>query len=153
MTSLGYESGSSARELDRAQCLELLHGACVARVILSVECIPVAVAVNLSMLGNDLLLATDTSSKLTSDVQGQVVSVQADDFDLTSGTGWSVLVTGIAQQVTDPTEIDWARRRIHAWVPGPQPLLVKVPTSLISGRRFIWNAAPSTGGEINAESA
>ena len=153
VNSLDYQYGSSAFVLDGAQCLELLRGACVGRVILSVECIPVAVPVNLSMLGDDVLLATDSDSKLTSGVHGQVVSVQADDFDLTSGSGWSVLVTGVAQQVTEQAEIDWARKHIHAWLPGADPLLIKVPSTLVSGRRFVWSAPPTTGSEVDARPA
>jgi hypothetical protein len=145
----GHEIGSSAVELDRAQCMELLRGAWVGRVVLSVKCIPVAIAVHLSMMEDDLLLATDHGSWLKSDVHGQVVSVQADDFDATTRTAWSVLVTGTAQQVTDPTEIDWASSRIHPWVPGPDPLLVKVPSTLVSGRRFEWNPQFTSASELD----
>ena len=134
------EPNFSAVELDRAQCVELLSGARIARVVLSVGCIPVAMPVNMSVLDEDVVFATDSGSKLTSSVYGQVVSVEADDIDLGCGTGWSVLVTGIAQPVTEPEEIVWAGSRLQAWVPGPHPLLIKVPSTLISGRRLIWGA-------------
>ena len=145
----GHEIGSSAVDLDRAQCLALLRGAWVGRVVLSVRCIPVAVAVHLSMMENDLVLATDHGSELTSDVHGQVVSVQADDFDPTSRTAWSVLVTGTARQVTDPAEIHWASSRVHPWVPAHDPLLVKVPTTLVSGRRFQWSSGPDPASRLD----
>lgn len=117
------------------------------RVVLSVKCIPVAV--HLSMMEGDLVLATDHGSKLTSDVYGQVVSVQADDFDPATRKAWSVLVTGTALQVTDPAEVHWVSSRVHPWVPGQDPLLVKVPSTLVSGRRFEWDAQFGSSGELD----
>jgi predicted transcriptional regulator len=83
-------------------------------------------------------------------VDGQVVSVEADDIDLTYGTGWSVLVTGMAQVVSDPAEIDRAGARLQQWAPGPHPFLVKVPSTLISGRRLMWGVLPGPGSNVPA---
>ena len=85
---------------------------------------------------------------------GDIVSVEADhgqhfDFDPTSRTAWSVLVTGTAQQVTDPAEILWASSRVHPWVPAHDPLLVKVPTTLVSGRRFQWSSGPDPASRLD----
>jgi nitroimidazol reductase NimA-like FMN-containing flavoprotein (pyridoxamine 5'-phosphate oxidase superfamily) len=134
-----------AVELGRAQCLELLGNARIARVVLSIKCLPVALPVNVSLLDEDVIFSTDSGSKLTAAVEGQVVSVEADDIDLMYRTGWSVLVTGRAQLVTAPTEIEWASSRLQAWAPGPHPFLVRVPSTLISGRRLMWDALQDTG--------
>jgi hypothetical protein len=145
VTVPGREPNSSASELDRAQCMELLGGARIARVVLSVGCIPVALPVNMSVLGENVIFATDSRSKLTSSVYGQVVSLETDDIDLVSRTGWSVLVTGIALPIAEPLEIEWAGSRLQAWAAGPHPLLVKVQTTLISGRKLRWDAPASAG--------
>ena len=150
VTALDREPDFSALELDRAQCTELMSGSRVARVVLSVECIPVALPVNVSVLDGDLICAADSGSKLTPDVDGQVVSVEADDIDLTYGTGWSVLVTGIAQVVSEPAEIDRLGARLQAWAPGPHPFLVRVPSTLMSGRRLMWGVLPSPGSNVPA---
>ena len=134
-------------ELDRAQCLELLDCARIARVVLSIECLPVALPVNISLWGEDVMFSTDSGSKLTAAVEGQVVSVEADDIDLTYRTGWSVLVTGKAQLTTTPMDIDWARSHLLPWAPGPHPFLVRVPSTLISGRRLMWDPAKMPGGD------
>ena len=63
---------------------------------------------------------------------------QADEIDLASHRGWSILVTGIAQRVTRPAELDCASPLLQAWVSEPQPMLVKVPSTLISGRWLLW---------------
>jgi nitroimidazol reductase NimA-like FMN-containing flavoprotein (pyridoxamine 5'-phosphate oxidase superfamily) len=87
-----------------------------------------------------VIFSTDSGSKLTAAVEGQVVSVEADDIDLMYHTGWSVLVTGRAELVTEPADIEWASSRLQAWAPGPHPFLVRVPSTLISGRRLMWDA-------------
>jgi nitroimidazol reductase NimA-like FMN-containing flavoprotein (pyridoxamine 5'-phosphate oxidase superfamily) len=145
MTASEREPNFCAVELDRAQCLELLSGIRIARVVLSINCIPVALPVNVSILDEDVVFCTDSGSKLTAAVEGQVVSVEADDIDLMYRTGWSVLVTGIAQLVTDPAEIERASSRLQPWAPGPHPFLVKVHSTLISGRRLMWVAVQSAG--------
>jgi nitroimidazol reductase NimA-like FMN-containing flavoprotein (pyridoxamine 5'-phosphate oxidase superfamily) len=86
-----------------------------------------------------VVFSTDSGSKLTAAVEGQVVSVEADDIDLTYRTGWSVLVTGRAKLVSEAAIFDWAESHLQAWAPGPHPFLVTVPSTLISGRRLTWN--------------
>jgi nitroimidazol reductase NimA-like FMN-containing flavoprotein (pyridoxamine 5'-phosphate oxidase superfamily) len=125
--------------------LDLLGGTRIARVVLSINCMPVALPVNVAVLGEDAIFSTDSGSKLTAAVEGQVVSVEADDIDLMYRTGWSVLVTGRAQLVTEPADIEWASSRLQPWAPGPHPFLVRVPSTLISGRRLMWDALQDNG--------
>lgn len=134
----GYESSFCAVELDRAQCLDLLRSAHIARVVLSIKCIPVALPVNAAVQDDCVIFSTDSGSKLTASVEGQVVSVEADHMDFTYRTGWSVLLTGRAQLVTEAADIEWASSRLQAWVPEPHSFLVRVQSTLISGRRFTW---------------
>jgi hypothetical protein len=145
MITAPEHSSFCALELERAQCLELLGSAPIARVVLSVNCMPVALPVNVALLGEDVIFSTDSGSKLTAAVEGQVVSVEADDIDLMYRTGWSVLVTGRAQLVVEPADIEWASSRVQPWAPGPHPFLIRVPSTLITGRRLMWNARQSNG--------
>ena len=131
--------------LGRAQCLELLGSARIVRVVLSIKCIPVALPVNASLLDEDVIFSTDSGSKLTAAVEGQVVTVEADDVNLLYRTGWSVLATGRAQLVTEPAEIEWASSVLQAWAPGPHPFLVRVPSTMISGRSLMWDALQNPG--------
>ena len=145
ITAPEHDSSFCAAEMARSQCLELLGGAQIARVVLSIKCMPVALPVNVSLLGEDVIFSTDRGSKLTAAVEGQVVSVEADDIDLMYRTGWSVLVTGRAQLITEPADIEWASSRLQPWAPGPHPFLVRVSSTLISGRRLIWDAPQNNG--------
>ena len=70
ITAPQHESSFSAVELERAPCLELLGGAHIARVVLSIKCMPVALPVNLALLDEGVIFSTDSGSKLTAAVEG-----------------------------------------------------------------------------------
>ncbi len=126
-------------ELDRAECLELLKRPGIGRVVLSVRCLPVALPVNFCVLDEDVVFATDEGSKLDAAIRGKVVSVEVDDIDRIYHTGWSVLVTGVAELLTDPQDLERARHApLQPWAPGPHQFLVRVPSSVVSGRRIAW---------------
>ncbi|HVC69178.1 MAG TPA: pyridoxamine 5'-phosphate oxidase family protein [Acidimicrobiales bacterium] len=128
----------SAVELGRAQCLELLRGVQVGRVVLSLDCLPVALPVNISVLDEDVVFRTDRGSKLDAAMEGQVVSIEADEVDALYRTGWSVLVTGVAELVTDPRQVESANSHLLPWAPGPHEFVVRVPSTRTSGRELVW---------------
>jgi hypothetical protein len=91
------------------------------------------------VLDGDVVFATDKGSKLDAAVQGTVVSVEVDDIDRIYHTGWSVLVTGVAELLTDPRDIERAHHLpIQPWAPGPHQFFVRVPSTLVSGRQIAW---------------
>ena len=135
------DTSVSMVDLGRAECLELLGRATIGRVVLSVDCIPVAIPVNLALVDGAAVFATDVGSKLDAAIRGQVVSVEADDVDGLYHTGWSVLLTGVAQVITDAETIKPTMCSLQAWAPGPHRFLVRVPSTLLSGRRLTWGVA------------
>jgi nitroimidazol reductase NimA-like FMN-containing flavoprotein (pyridoxamine 5'-phosphate oxidase superfamily) len=143
MTQLSSEDTNfSLIELGRAECLELLNRAGIGRVVLSVKCIPVALPVNVCLFDGDIVFATDEGSKFNAAVRGTVVSVEVDDIDRLYHTGWSVLVTGVAELLTDPEDIARVRRLpIQPWAPGPHLFFVRVPTTVVTGRRIEWGTS------------
>jgi hypothetical protein len=74
----------------------------------------------------------------------QAVSLEAEDVDPCDHTGWSVLVTGVAQLVSDPSVAEWTRARLQPSAPGPHRFLIKVPSTRISGQRLAWGSLQST---------
>jgi nitroimidazol reductase NimA-like FMN-containing flavoprotein (pyridoxamine 5'-phosphate oxidase superfamily) len=142
VTGPGAGSEFTTIELERRQCLELLAQTRIGRVVLSVDCIPVALPVNVAVLDGDVVFATGAGSKFDAAIRGQVVSVEADHIDPLYHTGWSVLVTGVAQVLTDDADLARAAELpLQAWAPGSHPFLVRVPTTLVSGRRLDWGGA------------
>lgn len=111
----------------------------IGRVVLSVHAIPVALPVNVAVLDGNVVFATDEGSKLDAAVRGNVVSVEADGVDTLYHTGWSVIVTGVAELLTNPRDIEEASRLpLRAWEPGPHRFLVRVPSTVVFGRRIAW---------------
>ena len=130
-------------ELDRGECLGLLGSARLGRVVLSVNCLPVALPVNVALMGEDVVFATGQGSTLNAALRGDVVSIEADGIDALYHTGWSVLVTGTASVITDPKQLEHARSLpLAPWAPGPHPYFVRVPSTLVSGRRIEAGKSP-----------
>jgi uncharacterized protein len=133
-------------ELERHECLELLARVDIGRVVWCADGIPVAVPVNVALLDGDAVFTTDRGSKLDAAVHGQVVSLEADGVDRLYHTGWSVLVTGAAELVTDPDDIERiSRLPMQAWAPGPHVFVVRIPSTTVSGRRIEWGPRPDLG--------
>lgn len=129
----------SIQVLDREECLHFMQGCAIGRVVLSVECIPVALPVNMALFEGDVVFATNEGAKLDAALHGNVVSVEVDDFDRMYHTGWSVLVTGVAELITDPRDIERIHRLpLQPWAPGSDLYFVRVPSTMVTGRRIAW---------------
>lgn len=76
-------------------------------------------------------------SKLDAAARNAVVAFEVDDFDSMYHSGWSVVVTGLAREVTDPKDIDrLGHAPVTRWAPGEDGHLIAISTALISGRRI-----------------
>ena len=136
----------SVVELSRQECLDLLAHVGIGRVVLNLSDIPVAFPVNVALLDEDVVFATDKGSKLDAALHRNVVSLEADGVDRLYHTGWSVLVTGVAELLTDPHEVERVNRLpLQAWAPGPHLFVVRVPSTIVSGRRLTWTPSSPSG--------
>jgi nitroimidazol reductase NimA-like FMN-containing flavoprotein (pyridoxamine 5'-phosphate oxidase superfamily) len=103
--------------------------------------------VNFLVDGQDVVFRTGAGSKLSSIEVGRYVGFEADAYDPAAETGWSVLVSGLAEIIED--EADVARLDalgLRSWggsAAEPVELVwVRIRPSSISGRR-IPAAAPA----------
>jgi len=123
--------------LDRDECLRLLAGARLGRVGITSGALPVILPVNFRVVGNEILFRTAHGTKLEAATRGAVVAFEADAMDPIDHTGWSVMVTGVARQVTDPDELVALQAdRVARWAPRGDACVVAVSTELVSGRRI-----------------
>lgn len=121
-----------------------MAGEGIGRVVLNAKRIPVAFPVNLAVLDEDVVFVTDPGTKLSAAMRGDVVTVEADHVDRMYHTGWSVLVTGMAELVTDPELRKSALRALgSSWVAKRKPTVVRVLATLVSGRRIGWDEVVS----------
>ena len=91
--------------LDRDECLRLLASATLGRIGFTSGALPTVLPVNFDLDGERILVRTGRGSKLDAALRDAVVAFEVDDFDPICHSGWSVAVTGVATEVSDPTEL------------------------------------------------
>lgn len=127
--------------LSHTECVLLLTRAQVGRVVFTVAALPAVVPVTFAVLDDAVVMCTAPDTRLAVAADGGVLAFEIDELDPPSRTGWSVVVTGVAELVTDPL----TRSRIHGvvvpWAPGHHDVFIRLPLTLITGRRIVA-AAP-----------
>ncbi|KOU58109.1 pyridoxamine 5'-phosphate oxidase [Streptomyces sp. MMG1533] len=127
------------RELERQECLRLLAKVPVGRIVHTRRALPAVLPVNFS-LDHDgaVLLCTSAASELVRAIDGSVVALEADEVDAAAHSGWSVVVTGAASVVTDPTEHErLVRTGPRSWVPWWDEVFVRIEPELVTGRELV----------------
>lgn len=127
------------RELERRECLRLLAGVPVGRIVHTRQALPAVLPVNFCLDDDGaVLLRTSAASELVRAIDGSVVAFEADEIDVAAHAGWSVVVTGPATVVTDPAEHErLARTGPSSWVPAPREVFVRVEPELVTGRELV----------------
>jgi nitroimidazol reductase NimA-like FMN-containing flavoprotein (pyridoxamine 5'-phosphate oxidase superfamily) len=125
--------------LSREECLALLETATIGRIAVTVDALPVVLPVNFAVSGGTVVISTAPGTKLHAATRRSVVGFEVDAIDPLYHAGWSVLVTGTAEEIVDPVEIAAARRLpLRAWGLGESADIhyVRIEATLISGRRL-----------------
>jgi nitroimidazol reductase NimA-like FMN-containing flavoprotein (pyridoxamine 5'-phosphate oxidase superfamily) len=122
--------------LSREDCLALLKTALLGRVAITTKALPSIVPVNFRFDGSEILIRTGRGTKLDAATQNAVVAFEVDEVEPSRQIGWSVVVTGIAREITDPDELaDAEKLHLERWAPGPDHRVVAISTDVVSGRR------------------
>jgi len=123
--------------LDIETCLELLTSVPIGRVAF-VDAGDVAIfPVNHAREGRTIVFRTAGGSKLDAALRIARVTFEADRYDETTRTAWSVLLVGRADVVMEPDEL--ARLEaldLEPWAPTERPHWVRIRPDEISGRRI-----------------
>ncbi|MGH8948644.1 MAG: pyridoxamine 5'-phosphate oxidase family protein [Acidimicrobiia bacterium] len=135
--------------LSRDECLRLMRHAPVGRVAVVVGSIPVVVPVNFGIHHEDIVFRTGTGTKLLAAVGGSVVSFEVDAVDRPTHSGWSVLVTGKASEITRPEDLQAVEALgLRSWV-GGRHHWVRIRSDIVSGRRVRGRREPLTVPETD----
>ncbi|WP_328456793.1 pyridoxamine 5'-phosphate oxidase family protein [Streptomyces sp. NBC_00386] len=129
-------------ELDRQECLRLLAKVPVGRVVYTRQALPAVLPVNFCLDTDDsVLLRTSSDSELVRAIDGVVVAFEADEFDAETRSGWSVVVTGRAIVVTDPTEHErLSQVGPTSWMPLRSTVFVRIESEMVNGRELRGHA-------------
>jgi nitroimidazol reductase NimA-like FMN-containing flavoprotein (pyridoxamine 5'-phosphate oxidase superfamily) len=123
--------------LSRDECLQALGTRRVGRVGITDRAMPVILPVNYALLDGDVVFATETGTKLDSAVLRSIVAFEVDQVDEQARTGWSVCVTGVAEEVVQDDQVERARGLdLQPMVPLVRQRYVRIRSDLISGRRI-----------------
>lgn len=122
--------------LTEATCLRLLKTVRVGRVALTRHALPVVLPVSFALDGTSIVLRTTRDSVLDASRDEVVVAFEAGELDPDSGSGWSVLVTGTMQKITERSAILRAQQlRPTPWPGNDGHLFVRIAPGLVSGSR------------------
>ena len=130
----------SLEALERADCMALLAGAAVGRLAVSAgELAPFVFPVNFLLDGETVVFRSDPGTKLDLAL-GRAVSFQVDEIDLSRKVGWSVLVRGVAYEITH-----WEAEHLplEPWAPGARRRWVRIVPGEITGRRISLAELPA----------
>lgn len=123
--------------LTRAECLQLLAGATVGRLAF-VQCgVPVILPVNFALLDEDIVVRTGTGAKLRATAGDGLFSFEADAIDLSAETGWSVVVTGPAEELRRPDDIVRAEALgLRSWAREATGRFIRIRADTVEGRQL-----------------
>ena len=122
--------------LDRQECLRLLAGETVGRVVHTDRALPACTPVNFRLVGEAVVFRTAASSRLAAATADAVVAFEVDDIDPETSTGWTVLVTGVATAVRDVSAlVRLDQLGLVAWAGGDRQHWVRIALADVSGRR------------------
>ncbi|WP_035851697.1 helix-turn-helix domain-containing protein [Kitasatospora azatica] len=156
-TSLGYLLGSdlppgrsrpaagpALEELAPEQCWAKIAPGGVGRIVVSTPDGPRVAPVNYRVLDNVILYRTAAHGLPASAVGMGVppaegwgkVAFEVDQLDDALSSGWSVVVAGIAERLTDPEELEWLTEHADPgpWVGGTRETWVRINPQSITGR-------------------
>jgi uncharacterized protein len=127
--------------LTRQECLALLETAELGRIVVAPgpERLPLIRPVNymFDRPSQSVVFRTCGGSKFNALVSAARASFEIDSVDPESHTGWSVIVNGVTEEITQPGDL----RRLegaglHTWAPGESPRWIRIRARTVSGRRI-----------------
>ena len=124
--------------LTEDECLGLVESEQVGRVALSIGALPAIFPVNYQMVGGDIIFRTGEGVKRRAALAGTVVGFEVDRIDPARQQGWSVLVIGMATEITGEAPENLTA---SPWAAGERPHWVRVRPEFISGRRIVATVA------------
>ncbi|SFK99742.1 pyridoxamine 5'-phosphate oxidase family protein [Geodermatophilus ruber] len=134
-----------SNEIPVEECYRLLRTQQVGRLGVNAEHYPLIFPVNYGMDHHTIVIRTSPGTKLTAASHANV-TFEVDEIDPIHRSGWSVLVRGLAEEVTDAHGADLVRRTHDAgvapWAPGEHGHWLRLIPHHVTGRRVVPGELP-----------
>ena len=128
-----YDTHTDLKVLDRRRCLELLATHHVGRLGVVEGRRPVVLPVNFVLDGDaPIMMSADGVKSRSAD--GSPACLEIDAIDVDRQTGWSVLVSGRLEDVTDDPTVSHRVTPPVPWAPGPRRHILRLAPESITGR-------------------
>lgn len=109
----------------------------VGRIVYTVDAMPAITPVNYVVDGESILIRTASTNKLAAAGRNEIVAFEADRIDPQRRAGWSVVITGRASEITDPTDLARVGALpLRSWVLDGTGRYIRIHTDLVTGRRL-----------------
>jgi hypothetical protein len=123
------------------ESLAALDSADIARIVLSIDCLPAARPVIIALVDGQVIVGIPAGPELDAARRGDVVGIEIDGVDPDQSSLWSVSVTGISRPLDGlPSEVTDHQRQNLAQVLEIGGGLIAIPASILSGRRIMLHA-------------
>lgn len=127
------------QELSFDECVVLLADATLGRLGVVVDGTPEIFPVNhtLDAVTGCIVFPTNARTKLQAALHWPKVSFEVDGLEADGRSGWSVMVVGHAEEVTDLAEqVRAAAGRFVLWGTGPRTVWLRIVPERVTGRRI-----------------
>ena len=128
--------GGRMEQLDPQECRRLLATTRIGRLGYVSETGPKIVPMNFVVAADNVLLRTAAGNEVARCALNEPVAFQVDQVDEFLQSGWSVLVTGVAEEL--PAELLRSLdigRTPDPWPAGLRSLFLQIPIMAVTGRR------------------
>jgi uncharacterized protein len=136
MTTIDARTG--LEQLSRDECVALLQREEFGRLVVVEGDRALVFPVNYATDGDAVVFRTADGIKLSS-ARHHRVTFEVDHTDRTTRSGWSVVIQGVAQEVTQFEASEVLERLdellIDPWAPGEKPHVIRIVPLQITGRR------------------
>lgn len=131
--------------LSAEDCYALLATQQIGRLGVNAEHYPLIFPVNYALDHGVIVIRTNASTKLAAANHANV-TFEVDDIDQRTRSGWSVLVRGLAEEVTSEYRTELIERTkatgAQPWAPGERGHWMRLIPQGISGRRIVPGELP-----------
>ncbi|MCP2243554.1 pyridoxamine 5'-phosphate oxidase family protein [Lentzea aerocolonigenes] len=124
------------RELPEAKSMHLLASTSFGRLVFSQHALPAIRLVNHIVDNGTVIIRTHLAGTVLAPA-GTVVAYEADVIDPHTHLGWSVIVTGLAEWVTDARDVVRYEQMLRTWGDGDMDQAIRIRPHLVTGLEFV----------------
>ena len=132
-----HVSTGTPEVLGTDECWSLLKAETVGRLAVAVDGWPVVLPVNYVVDGPGIVLRTAPGSTMSAARAEVQVGLEVDAIDELYRSGWSVLVLGVAAEITEPEQLRQAASLpLRPWAAGERSCWIRLRPVQVTGRRL-----------------